>query len=49
LNTRTAELTPGQRRIAAAQDKRLREADEKLAVKLRARGWTVIPPETIKP
>lgn len=45
LNASTTELTPGQRRIEKAQTKRLRDADEKLAIKLRRRGWTCIPPE----
>jgi hypothetical protein len=45
MSPNTTELTPGQRRIAKAQTKRLRAADEKLAEKLRGRGWTVIAPE----
>jgi hypothetical protein len=38
-------MTPGQLRTAAATAKRMRKADEKLAARLRARGWTVVPPE----
>lgn len=41
----TTELTPGQQRIAKATAKRMRTAEEKKAAVLRARGWTVIPPQ----
>jgi hypothetical protein len=41
----TSEMTAGQRRIAAAQATRRRNADEKKAIILRAHGWTVIAPE----
>jgi hypothetical protein len=45
MNANTTEPTPGQRRIAKAQATRARAAEEKLAAKLRTRGWTVIAPE----
>jgi hypothetical protein len=47
MSASTTELTPGQRRIAKAQAKRLRDADEKLAAKLRIRGWMCTPPEAV--
>jgi hypothetical protein len=47
MDTSTTELTPGQRRIAKAQETRKRAADEKLAAKLRARGWAVASPEEL--
>jgi hypothetical protein len=37
-------LTAGQARIAKATAARMRASEEKLAEKLRERGWTVVPP-----
>lgn len=41
-------LTPGQRRIAAAQAVRMRRSEERWADHLRNRGWTVVKPEVIE-
>lgn len=48
-NRRTAQqmasgMTPGQIRLAKANEVRMRSAEEKLAQQLRQRGWQCIPP-----
>jgi hypothetical protein len=47
MSVNTTELTAGQRRIAKAQATRVRTADEKLAERLRAHGWSVVSPEDL--
>lgn len=39
-------MTAGQARIAKATAARMRRAEEKLAEKLRERGWVCEPPQT---
>jgi hypothetical protein len=41
----TLELTPGQRRMAAAHAVRRRTAEAKWADVLRGRGWAIIDPD----